>query len=219
MTKIELHTHSTGFSKCGKLDLPELLSLYKAKAYDVMVLTNHFNNYSLRYYTEAGGKNYHRDYHETIRRAQKIGEEMGILVLGAYELRFDENANDYLVFGMTEEFTKEYETIFASGVKEFSQQARTNGFLLYQAHPFRDKMTVTDPSLLFGIETKNTHPRHDNRNDICRQWAEKFGLHGIGGSDCHQAVDAGGGGILTERNVKNMDDLVSLLREDDYTIL
>ena len=50
--KIELHTHSTGFSNCGKLTIDELISLYSAKKYDVLVLTNHFNSISARYYAE-----------------------------------------------------------------------------------------------------------------------------------------------------------------------
>ena len=41
---------------------------------------------------------------------------------------------------------------------------------------------------------------------------------GIGGSDCHQIEDAGRAGILTEETVRNVDDLVRVLRNDLYTI-
>ena len=54
--KIELHAHSTGFSACGKLPLEELISLYRGKKYDVLVLTNHFNNNSVRYYADQIGR-------------------------------------------------------------------------------------------------------------------------------------------------------------------
>ncbi len=217
--KIELHAHSTGFSNCGKLKIEELIPLYSEKKYDVLVLTNHFNSISARYYAEIGGKNYHQDYHDMIRRAREIGKKYDLLVLGAYELRFDENANDYLVYGMTEEFTRNYSSIFTNGVKAFSEAARQNGFLLYQAHPFRNGMTVINPDVLFGIEVQNTHPRHDSRNDIALAWAEKYGLHKIAGSDCHRIEDVGTSAIVTDDKIQNMDDLVQILKDERFTII
>ena len=183
------------------------------------MLTNHFNHISLRYYEEMGGRSYHRDYHDLIRRAQEIGIRNNLLVLGGYELRFDENSNDYLVFGMTEEFTRDFTSIFAMGVKAFSTLAKENGILLYQAHPFRNGMTMIDPNLLFGIEAQNTHPRHDSRNDIALAWAEKYGLHKIAGSDCHCVEDVGTSAIVTDDRIQNMDDLVQCLKNDRYTII
>lgn len=217
--KIELHAHSTGFSNCGKLKIEELIPVYSEKKYDVLVLTNHFNSISERYYSEMGGKNYHQDYHDMIRRAKEIGKKYDLLVLGAYELRFDENANDYLVYGMTEEFTRDYSSIFTDGVKAFSEAARQNGFLLYQAHPFRNGMTVINPDVLFGIEVQNTHPRHDSRNDIALAWAEKYGLHKITGSDCHRIEDVGTSAIVTDEKIQDMDDLVQILKNNRYTII
>lgn len=217
--KIELHVHSTGFSKCGKLDVEEIVALYSAKKYDAIVLTNHFSHASERYYTGMGGKDYHRAYHDMIRRAQDAGRKHNLLVLGGYELRFDQNCNDYLVYGMTEEFTRDYAPIFENGVAAFSEAAKENGFLLYQAHPFRKDMTIIRPELLFGIEVQNTHPRHDSRNDIALAWAEKYGLHKIAGSDCHIEVDVGSSAIVTNETVRTMDDLVRVLRNDQFTII
>ena len=217
--KIELHVHSTGFSYCGKLDVEEIVALYSAKKYDAIVLTNHFNSISERFYTDLGGTDYHRAFHDMIRRAQEAGKKHNLLVLGGYELRFDENSNDYLVYGMTEEFTRDYAPIFKNGVAAFSEAAKDNGFLLYQAHPFRKDMTIIKPELLFGIEVQNTHPRHDSRNDIAMAWAEKYGLHKIAGSDCHQVVDVGTSAIVTGENVQTMEDLVRVLRNDQFTMI
>ena len=217
--KIELHAHSAGFSVCGKLSLEELISLYSARKYDVLVLTNHFNNISKRYYTDNGGRDYLQDYHDWIRQAQKIGADNHLIVLGGYELRFDENANDYLVFGMTEEFTHSCPDLFTMGPAAFGDVARENGFLFYQAHPFRNGMTVIDPKYLFGIEVRNTHPNHDSRNDIALAWAEKHGLHKIAGSDCHKTEHAGTSAIVTDDQIHDMADLVECLKNDRYTII
>ena len=102
--------------------------------------------------------------------------------------------------------------------EEFGEWAASAGVLFYQAHPFRGGMTIVNPACLFGIEVKNSHPRHDSRNEIALAWAEKFNLHKIGGSDCHQMQDAGTGGILTDHTVRTMDDLIYVLKNDLYTI-
>ena len=80
-------------------------------------------------------------------------------------------------------------------------------------------MKITQPELLFGIEIKNGNPRHDSRNDIAAAWAKKYNMHAIAGSDCHQQEDVGVTGVITNRNITNERDLISMLRDDDYTII
>jgi predicted metal-dependent phosphoesterase TrpH len=104
------------------------------------------------------------------------------------------------------------EKFFAMSPADFSVFAQEHGILFYQAHPFRNSMKVVDPKLLFGIEVCNTHPRHDSRNDIASAWAEKYGLHKIGGSDCHQVQDVGTSFIRTDHPVKNENDLILKMR-------
>ena len=217
--KIERHAHSIGFSRCGYLKPEELVSLYSGKQYDVLVLTNHFNRIANQFYTDQGGKDFHKDYHDCIRYTRKIAAKKGLLVLGGYELRFDENANDYLCYGMTEEFCSDLEWMYTQTAESFGAAARENHFLFYQAHPFRTGLTVVQPDHLYGIEVQNTHPRHDNRNDIALAWAEKYNLRKIAGSDCHLLCDAGTSAIVTDYPVREMCDLVHVLENNLYTII
>jgi len=219
--KIELHVHSAEISPCGWMPVREVIDLYIAAGYDAIVLTNHFSppaRASLIAKGMAPG-DFHGLYHETVEKAQSIGKERGLLVLGAYEVRFACNANDYLVYGMTGEQCRDVDGIFAMTPAEFGEKAEKEGFLFYQAHPFRNGMTVVDPQVLFGIEVQNTHPRHDSRNDIARAWAEKYHLHAIAGSDCHRVEDVGTSAILTDFPVKDISDLVHVLRGGLYTIV
>ena len=217
--KIELHTHSEEISNCGHLSVEDLIDLYKNAGYDAMVLCNHFNTMTANILMKKHGINdLHKAYFDCIEHAAEVGKEKGLLVLGGCELRFDHNENDYLVYGMTAEMCKDWRKICAMKEEEFSEFAKANGILFYQAHPFRNKMTVVNPEYLFGIEIQNTHPRHDSRNDIAAMWAEKYNLHKIAGSDCHQIQDAGTSAIYTDYEVRNMDDLVHVLRNDLYEI-
>lgn len=216
--KIDLHVHSSEVSPCGHLTVEELLQLYPAKGYDGFVLTNHFSAYAARKAAEKGA-DFHKLFHETILKAQELGKEKDFLVLGGYEVRFNGSSNDYLVYGMNEEHCRHIDDIFAMTPQTFGAFAAEEGLLFYQAHPFRNDMTVTDPKNLFGIEVLNGHPRHDSRNDIALAWAEKFGLRKIGGSDCHQTVDVGSSGIITDQKVENMTDLVKVLSQEQFTII
>lgn len=215
--KIDLHVHTQEISPCGKMPLTEVIDRYRSAGYDLIVITNHFS----RKAAEAKGLSpaeFHRAFYETVTAAQEYGKKSGLRILGAHELRFDSAANDYLVFGMTETQCRDAEKTFAMTPAEFSSFARKNDILFYQAHPFRDGMTVIEPSLLSGIEVLNTHPRHDSRNDIALAWAEKYGLKKIAGSDCHRPEDVAGCAILTDFDVKNMDDLVHVLKNNLFTI-
>ena len=215
--KIDLHIHTTGFSHCGKLPVAEVVELYSKAGFDAIVLTNHFNRISRDWFWENGGTDYHKAYFDTIRQGAELGEKCGLLVLGGFELRFDGSCNDYLVYGMTPEQCADCDRIFAMSPREFGAFARENGILFYQAHPFRNGITVVAPEHLFGMEVLNTHPRHDSRNDIAQAWTEKYGLHQIAGSDCHQICDVGTSAIFTSEPVRTTEDLLHVLKNDLYT--
>ena len=217
--KIDLHVHTAEVSGCANVPGEEVVRLYAEAGYDAIVITNHFVSYNKRRF-EAEGKDFFESFVEGIRICQEAGKKYGIKVFYGYELRFDRNENDYLVYGMDLETAKDCDRFFVMGPREFSHFARENGILFYQAHPFRNNMTVTDPRYLFGIEVRNGNPRHDSRNDIAAAWANRFHhLKRIAGSDFHQREDLGINGIITDRNVETMEDLLEVLKSGDYRII
>lgn len=217
--KIDLHVHSSEISPCGKLTAKETVELYAKAGYGVIVLTNHFNRDVADHLARHGQPDFDKAYHDGYLLAKEAGDACGVKVLCGYELRFDGTSNDYLVFGMSREIAADWDNICKMNPGSFGRFAREQGILFYQAHPFRNNMKVTDPRCLFGMEVVNGNPRHDSRNDIADQWAKKFSLHRIAGSDCHEITDVGVSGIETDAVVETMDDLVKILREDRYTIL
>lgn len=217
--KIDLHVHTSEVSMCGQIKAADIVSSYKAAGYDAVVITNHFNLDTASHFERHGQNDFIKVYREGLELARKAGKEQGLLVLGGYELRFNENFNDYLVFGAPDEIMNDYKNVFAMRPRDFSKIARENDFLFYQAHPFRNGMTIVNPDILFGIEVHNGHPDHDSRNDIARAWAEKYDLRMISGSDCHQPHGIGTAGILTDEKVENEADLTGVLRSGKYTLL
>ena len=119
---------------------------------------------------------------------------------------------------MSDEIAANCLEFFTWGPEKFGRFAKENGILFYQAHPFRNHMRVVSPRALFGMEIINRNPRHDSRNDIAKAWAEKFDLHQIAGSDCHEIDDIALAGIEFEGKISTMEELCQILREDRYKI-
>lgn len=219
--KIDLHVHSSDLSLCGRMSSEETIDRYIAAGFDGFVLTNHFNRDGADHFARHGipQEEYFAYYKKCYENARAYGEKKGFLVLCGYELRFDRSSNDYLIYGMPDEIAANCLEFFKWNPDQFGRFAKENGFLFYQAHPFRNNMQVVNPRCLFGMEIKNCNPRHDSRNEIAKAWAEKFDLHKIGGSDCHQSEDVALAGIEIEGKISTMEELCAILREDRYTIL
>ena len=218
MFKTELHCHSKSVSECARVSNEEIINKYKDAGYTTLVLTNHFN---------LGTQRFHKceEYSDFVTVYLKGFEDLkrdakGVLnVLLGMELRFTENTNDYLVFGITEDFLRNNEPLYNMNPESFSKLARENGLLFVQAHPFRNSMTIVQPWLLDGVEVFNGHMGHDSRNEIANLWAEKYNLIKTSGTDFHYNNVPANAGILTDFEIKDMDTLVKTLKGGEYELI
>ena len=212
----ELHAHTKESSTCADLAAREVAERYIAEGYTTVVVTNHYNAYNL----ELGGEEWQGqiDHHLAGYRAMKEYAKDRLCVLLGSELRFTESDNDYLVFGIDEEFLIKHPSLHLSDLKTFSSFARLHGLLLIQAHPFRNVMKVMHPEYLDGIEVFNGHSGHHSRNDIAMAWAKKYGLLPTSGSDFHHPTQHGCGGIITNRPIRSIEELLCVLKSGDYSL-
>ena len=202
----ELHCHTSEVSVCGRVAAKDVVENYIKAGYSGIVITDHFNRCTFQNQPEDMAEHYLAGY-----RAAKAAAGDRLTVILGMELTFFENANDYLVYGMTEEFVKKHLNIREMGLERFSALAHENGMVIFQAHPFRNQMTVMDPALLDGVEVHNGNPRHDSRNDIARMWAEKFEKKMSSGSYYHQVEDIARGGIVTQEPIYDAAALAGVL--------
>ncbi len=106
--------------------------------------------------------------------ADASGAPAGFTVLLGMELRHYWTANDYLIYGVTENFIKNagnLMNVWEPGIKALCEQ---NGFLIYQAHPFRVGIRRTDPKNIDGVEVYNGKT-DDRRNAQALAWAKENG--------------------------------------------
>ncbi|MCL1796575.1 MAG: GNAT family N-acetyltransferase, partial [Clostridia bacterium] len=125
---------------------------------------------------------------------------------------------DYLVYGPAEEDILDLpDDICEKGPYDFHRLTQDKGWMVYQAHPFRQKMLPTHPRDIDGMETFNGNPRHDSQNRLATAFATRHSLHTIAGSDIHRVGDAGIVGLLIpEDAVKNSRSLADWLRQTPH---
>lgn len=222
--KTELHCHSAPVSTCSLISPEEIIRKYSAAGYQSVVLSNHFSRVTFKNMERTGfpdtwdGKvdYFMSDY----RRFEAAAHSAGISPIFGAEVRLDCHAEtDFLLFGVTEDYLRQTPDLLSFSVREFSASVRGAGILLFQAHPFRNGMVVTDPRLLDGLEVYNAHPGQHSRNDFAELWADRFHLLKSSGTDLHAQDYPIGGGIETAFPVTDSKELLSVLKSGAYTLI
>ncbi len=219
--KFELHAHTKENDICVNMTADEIVKAYKGAGYDGIVITNHFFDLSLEWYKDELAGCTHEgiiDYYlKGYKTAKAAGDSIGMTVLMGLELRFDGTINDYLVYGVNEEFLYNSPLLNTMNLDSFLKILPA-GTIVYQAHPFRNNMTITDPNKLYGIEVYNGGTATE-RNEMAGVWAEKFNLNVISGSDFHNINHLGRGGVIFEHTVADTQGLVRELKAGRYTLI
>ncbi len=214
--KTELHAHTSEVSPCGHVTAPEVADRFIKEGYSSLVITNHYSAYIINNLTGTWREKMDYYMHPYYLMREHAGDRLHV-ILGC-ELRFEGNINDYLIYGITEEFLRENPDLHKMSLRSFAPLARENGFLVVQAHPFRNGIEIVPPELLDGMETFNGTPSYDGRNRIADEWAKRYNLIRTSGSDFHNPDQFGTGGILTSAAIRTGEELVAVLKSGNYTL-
>lgn len=215
--RIELHAHTSPASPCGRATPEEVIRAYKAIGFDAVVIDNHFI-----YQTDGTDKKEFIDrYLDDFYRAEAHGKSLGVKVFLGAEIRFTENANDYLVFGMNRQILEEIYDLLPYGLSNFRKVFSMPDSLLVQAHPGRNGMEEVDPALLDGVEILNLHPNHNSRNGLTSAMTKANGFPVVtAGSDFHHPNQGHEGlaALLTSHLPEDSFGISRILRSGDYLL-
>ena len=214
----DMHVHTANIGSCATAQPEEAVESFIRAGITSVVISNHLTKHSM----EICGLNFNEwqkfcdcvmeEYHRAVNAA---GDRLNVILGG--ELRVPDN-RDYLIYGLTEEKLRSYYGILDMNIHDAAAMIHESGALIIQAHPFRDGQVITNPSYLDGIEVCNFNYKIDSRNDIARIWAEHYGLIETCGSDYHHVTSAVGGGIVTEKPIRNALELMEVLKNGSYEI-
>lgn len=218
----EMHAHVSEVSTCSPTSAAKMVGYYENQGYTGIVITDHLNESTFdnikKPLTDAPWDE-KINHFLTGYKALKQAAEGKFKVLLGMEIRFYGNPNDYLVYGVTEEFLRGHGDLMALNPKKFSKLARENGLLFIQAHPFRRGMKVENWEYLDGCEIFNGNARHNSSNEIAEAWVKLHGLKiATSGSDFHEPEDTGRGGIYFNKPIETNEELVNELLKGAYRI-
>lgn len=222
MTKFELHVHTSESDLCASVSGAEIVKRYHDAGYDGMVVTDHYFSMFFEWFADELKTATHQ---EIIMRwlkgyyvARNEGEKLGFTVLPGAEVRFDGTVNDYLIYGVDEHFF--YQAPLLNRLRSVSEliDILPQDICVVQAHPFRNNMTVCDPTPLFGIEAYNGGTDMF-RNQMARLYAGHYKKQMTSGSDFHNFDALGRGGILSKEKIRTPHELVRVLKSGAYSLI
>lgn len=213
--QFETHCHTAETSPCGILSAAQAVDGIKAAGYAGTFITDHF--YS-RYFDkpEMQGLSWREKvgrYLTGFRAAKKRGSQVGLKVFLGLEVQPEGSPYEFLIYGPDEAFLMETGPFYRQPIEEIYSLMHQNGFLVFQAHPFRFGLSPENPSFYDGIEIVNTQVRNKSRNQLSLKFAYEHDVMVIAGGDVHMNEDIGKSGIMLPGRVKDVSSFIDYYNE------
>lgn len=191
------HTHTAETSKCGYLNAADVVDRYVKNGFSGLVVTDHLHpEYLSRIDTEHDWQKVMDHFLSGYHASKQRGDELGFDVILGAELRFPENDNDYLVYGIDEQWLRSNPYMCCMSAQEFYDKFHDQ-VLIIHAHPYREGSAPVQETAVDGAEIINANPRHDNHNDMA--WAlccRNPQYLRLAGSDTHRSGDEARAGVI-----------------------
>lgn len=213
--QFEMHCHTAETSPCGILTAAEIVDGLKAAGYRGTFITDHFYSrfFEKRGIAELPWEQQAESYLKGYRAAKKRGDEIGLTVLLGLEVQPEDSPFEFLVYGPDERFIIEHGPFYRLTTPELYALMHANGFLVFQAHPYRFGLSPDDPAHYDGIEIVNAQPRNKSHNKRALEFAFTHDVMVIAGGDVHMDGDIGRGGIMLPDSVQNVQDFIAYMKE------
>ena len=148
--KYEMHCHTGRVSLCAKTEPKELVKMYADLGYSGLVLTDHYSPMTFWGKRLFSAEKMAEHYLSAYRELKDYGGE-GFTVLLGMELRHYATVNDYLIYGVEEDWLLRQPNMLTWGMKKRYEETRKAGYLLFQAHPYRPFIHRCNPAYIDGI--------------------------------------------------------------------
>lgn len=214
----ELHLHTKESSSCSEIPAKKIIEEYKKEGYSSIVITDHCTKSEMNTLEARSWQEKIDDVYRGFNIAKQYGNELGINILLGIEITLQTTDSDYLVYGMDKEFLYENENIYEFTIKKLYTVCHKKGYLLVQAHPFRDEIQLAPLEYIDGIEVFNGCQNEVSRNDRALEYGNNTNKILTSGSDFHTASDLARGGIITEIEIKDSKQLVNVLKKQNYKL-
>lgn len=210
----ETHSHTSEASACGKVSGSDYTEFMKKRGFQGMIITDHFLNGNTAIDKRLPWKEQVAGYVSGYKKALEAAKGKDFDVLFGVEFNFQ--GDEYLIYGIDEQWLLENEQIMFMSRKEVYEHIHaTADVVLVQAHPYRERGYLKDiklmPEICDGIEVYNA-ANPDYQNALGYQYAKKLDLPMTAGSDIHFYNDDAMGGMLLPKRIHDTSEYVQIVR-------
>ena len=217
--RFDTHIHTAETSKCGRIPAKQLVEKYHALGYHGIGITDHLHAeyIDLLYCCDDWDTCVDR-FLDGYRIAKMHGDKVGLCVVLGCELRFLENDNDYLIYGIDEAFLRSNPYPYKMGPQAFFERFGED-LLILHAHPFREGNSFVRHDCIHGFELINANPRHDSCNAKAFEFAKQMPwLHRVCGSDTHREGEEALCWMLFDRPVTDSFEFRNAILQGGYQL-
>ncbi len=215
----ELHMHTKESSSCSQVPAKRMIEEYKKKGYSTIVITDHCSKNKMDRLGDIPWKEKIDYVYKGFEIAKQYGNELGINILLGVEVTLKITDSDYLIYGIDKDFLYENEKIYEYTLEELYKACEKKGYVLVQAHPFRDNIELAPLEYIEGIEVYNGCQDEISRNDKALEYGKSTNKILTSGSDFHRLDDLARGGIATEVEITEINQLVDILKSGEYKLI
>ena len=208
----ETHLHSSVSSACGRSKGPEYLEGYKELGYDGIFVTEHFYLGNTCIPRDLPWPEWVDRFCGSYYETKEAGDKAGINVFFGWETSYG-TGEDFLIYGLDPKWLKDHPEIIRLTQEEQYELVHSEGGLVVQAHPFRERGYMNEIRLhpnhcdAWEIANAGNKPYMDRR---AYEYARDHDMIMTCGSDIH-SVDC-----LAEDMVFAMVTDERILSESDY---
>ena len=213
MIKIETHAH-TGGSWCALCPLEEIFQHYKKFGYGGIVVTNHYSYSEYKSHNFTKFRDYAKYFYSLIEQAIEMGKKYEMKVFYGAEVRLNSDSTEYMLYGFDKNFLLDNANLWEFTQEELFKIANTNGFFMYQTHPFRQGVKVGDARFMHGAESFNGHFHHVNNNVPAKEFCKANNLIEMSGTDFHDPGQPVTAGIYIPECIDDNAQLVEYITSD-----
>ncbi len=209
---VDLHIHTSGISPCSHRTPEEIIAQCLADDTGGFVLTNHCAEAYMR---DVTYRDWCVKYNNEFYHAKRLGDKYGVRVFFGVEVNTSVYRNiHYLIYGIQPCDLLCSPELYKLTQEELYEYCENNGFLLYQAHPYRNGAVPQNPDFLHGVEI-NCHPiyKFTMEREVC-EFAEKNKLRLSCGSDFHGDSYKARCGAYLPDDITTEKELVEYLRNN-----
>ena len=220
--KYDTHCHTSEVSWCGNSSAKDMVEAYYGAGYSGMVITDHFVNGFVRIDKTLPWPELMNAFCSGYEAAYEAAKKYdGFDVFFGWE--FNYHGTEFLTYGLLKDFLLANPDMLDWTIEEYFDQVHKAGGFLIHAHPYRERDYIEQvrlyPNSIDAVEvvnSSNNGPGEHLFDEKAKIYADKLGLPGTRGTDCHDASKVSGEGLYFKQRLHHIGNLINAIKSNEF---